>query len=157
VAAAALAPSSPGIGTLVMSIRNDFRATDANSVAALGRAAVDTTNRNAAFREAAAHALAAIHTAAAVPYLGILLSDTDPLVRAEGIAGLSSFANGSPVQTASNTASMAYLHADGAAPYRTADTVANSALGAATISRNEARYLTFWENWWAQNRASLGN
>ena len=156
-AAAQLAPTSTGVGTLIMSLRNDFRATDANSVAALGKAAADTTNPNTTFREAAAHALAAIHTTVALPWLAKLLDDTDAIIRAEGVIGLSSFANGLPVQTTSNVASMAYLQPAGATPYRTADTAVNSAMGAATISQNEGRYLPFWKNWWAQNQGTLGN
>ena len=42
------------------------------------------------------------------------------------------------------------------APYKTAGTVANFAMGRLAIERNESAYLSFWKAWWSKNRAGLG-
>jgi hypothetical protein len=143
-------------GTLLNSIQNEFRAADANSIAVLGRIASDAANPSLKFREAAAHALASIHTRETLPYLATLLDDPDATLRIEAIGGLGSFANGTPMQTTANTPSLASLQLTGDGTYRTAETIANFARGADAIERNEAAYLTFWTGWWASNRASLG-
>jgi hypothetical protein len=155
-AAATLASYQVENGILLLSIRDYFRAADANSVAAAGSATVGSAGLSLAFREAAAHALAAIHTAAALPYLAALLDDPDPNLRAEAIGGMGAFANGLPVQTSAGTPSLAYLQLPASAPYKTADTIANLAFGTQAITRNEASYLSFWTSWWGQNRAGLG-
>ena len=156
-AAASLASFPLETGVLLLSISAEFRAADSNSVAALGQAAVASANPSLPFREAAAHALAAIHTLDALPYLATLLDDPDPNLRIEAIGGFSSFANGLPTQTASGVPSLAYLQLPATAPYKTADTVANFAMGKQAISQNEAKYLSFWRSWWSQNRAALGH
>ena len=140
---------------MLSAIRDEFRAADANSITALGGTAVDSANP-AAFRQAAAHALASIHTVETLPYLAALLDASDGKLRIEAIGGLGSFANGLPVQTTANTPGLASLQLTGSAPLKTADTIANFALGERAISRNEAAYLTFWKSWWAAHRASLG-
>ncbi len=143
-------------GILLLSIRDYFRAADANSVAAAGQAAVDSTNPSLAFREAAAHALAAIHTAAALPYLATLLDDPDSNLRVEAIGGMGAFVNGLSIQTSAGAASLAYLQLPASAPYQTAGTIANLAMGSRAIAKNETSYLSFWKSWWSQNRAGLG-
>ncbi len=143
-------------GVLLNSIREEFRATDANSVATLGNITADSTNPAISLREATAHALSAIHTNATLPYLAALLDDPDEKLRFEAIGGLGAFANGLSVQTPANTPSLASLQLNPGAPYRTADTIANFARGERAISRNEAAYLAFWRNWWATNRRGLG-
>jgi hypothetical protein len=140
---------------LLLSIRDYFRATDTDSVAAVGHAATDSKN-NPAFREAAAYALAAIHNAASLPFLAALLDDTDQNLRIQGIRGIASFANGLAVQTSEGVPSLAHLQLPEKAPYKTADTVAHLALGPQGIARQEPYYLSFWKDWWNQNRASLG-
>jgi hypothetical protein len=146
----------PSGSVLLLSIRDYFRAADANSIAAVGQAAVDSTNPSIGFREAAAHALAAIHTAAALPFLATLLDDPASHLRAEAVGGMGAFANGLPVQTSAGVPSLAYLQLPTSAPFKTADTVANFALGSQAIARNEAAYLSFWKGWWLQNRTRLG-
>ncbi len=143
-------------GVLLNSIQYEFRASDARSVSTLGNLAVDSTNPSITFREASAHALSAIHTSATLPYLAALLDDLDEKLRFEAIGGLGAFANGLAVQTTGNTPSLASLQLNASAPYRTADTIANFALGEQAISRNETAYLAFWKNWWATNRGGLG-
>ncbi|MBV9505752.1 MAG: HEAT repeat domain-containing protein [Acidobacteriia bacterium] len=141
-------------GILLQSIRDRFRATDANSVSALGKA---TTSSSYAqdFRRATAHALAAIHSIGSLPYLVALFDDPDPDLRVEAIGGISAFANGLPVQSPANVASMGYLQPSSNS-YRTTETIGHFAMGSRAIEQNEASYLAFWKNWWSQNRASLG-
>ena len=143
-------------GVLLNAIRNDFRPTDANSVAVLGNIAVDSANLSVSLRQASAHALSSIHTSATLPYLAALLDDPDEELRFEAIGGIGAFANGLAVQTPANTPSLASLQLKPGAPYRTPETIANFARGEQAISRNEAAYLAFWKNWWATNRSALG-
>ncbi len=142
-------------GALLLSIRAYFRSADPSAVAVLGATATDSSNSNTAFREAAAHALAAIHTAASLPFLATLLDDPDPNLRVEAVGGIGAFANGLAVQTAAGMPSLAHLQLPAKAPYKTADTVAHLAFGRA-IAANEAFYVLFWKSWWEQNRASIG-
>jgi hypothetical protein len=125
-------------GVLLSSLRNGFRASDPVSVATLGQAAVSSSVANP-FREAAAHALASIHTPAALPFLAALLDDPDDLLRIEAIGGFSAFANGLPMQTSANTANLGYMQLPAGAPHQTAETIANFAMGSQAISRNEAK------------------
>jgi hypothetical protein len=157
--AAASAPESKGTveyGTLLSSVRDEFRATDASSITVLGRIALDSAIPDREFREAAAHALASMHTLETLPYLARLLDDPDAQLRVEGVGGLGCFANGTSVQTTANTPSLASLQLSGDGTYSTAETIANFAQGAQAIERDEGRYLAFWKAWWGTNRASLG-
>jgi hypothetical protein len=141
---------------LLSSIRDFFRPTNPDAAVAVGRVAVDSTIQSLAFRQASAHALAAIHTTAALPYLGLLLSDPDATLRAEGIGGMAAFANGLSTQTNAAVPSLAHMQLPANAPYRTSDTIAHFALGSQTIERREEFYLSFWKQWWSKNQASLG-
>jgi hypothetical protein len=143
-------------GILLSSLRDYYRTSDATAVASLGQAAADSSDPNAAFREAAGHALAAIHTAAALPYLASLLDDPDTLLRTEAIRGIGSFANGLPVQTAAGVPGLMHLQLPAAAPYRTDDTMRNFALGPDVIGNNLDSYRQFWKQWWSANHAALG-
>lgn len=155
-ASAALALSNdPSTGILVMSIRNSFRATDRDSVTAAGSVATDSS-QDAVLREATAHALAAIHSVATLPFLATLLDDSNQNLRIEAIGGMAAFANGLAVQTSANVASLSYLQVPDKATYKTPETVAHLALGRQAIAPNEASYRSFWKTWWAQNRSNLG-
>ena len=143
-------------GILLSAVRDEFRPSDSASIALLGQAATDQNNPNTAFREAAAHALASVHSAATLPYLAALLQDPSTALQVEGIRGLAAFANGLPVQTSAQVASLAYLQLPATAPYRTADTMAHFAMGSTAIKQNEPSYLSFWKEWWTANQASLG-
>jgi hypothetical protein len=153
---AAFAASPLENGILLFSIRTFFRAADAASVVALGNAATGATASNTAMREAAAHALASIHTVSTLPYLAALLGDQDANLRAEAVGGIGSFANGLATQTPANNASLAFLQYPASAPYMTAETRANFALGIQAVGSSEAAYLSYWSQWWSQNKASLG-
>ena len=108
-----------------------------------------------ALREVAAHALAAIHTAATLPYMAALLEDSNSNLRIEAIGGMGAFANGLPTQTLEAVPSLSYLQLPTSSPYQTADTIANFAMGKAIAAR-ESVYLAFWKTWWSQQRTSLG-
>jgi hypothetical protein len=143
-------------GILLLSIRDYFRADDSLSIAVLGQAAVDSTNPNVDLRQAVAHALAAMHTTGTLPYLAMLLDNQDVKLRVEAVGGIGSFANGLAMQTNAGGPSLAYLQLPDNAPYMTAETKANFALGSQAIERNETAYLSFWKQWWSQHRTSLG-
>ena len=145
----------PEYSVLLSAIRDRFRATDANSIAALGMAAVDAT-KPPAFRTAVAHALAAIHTVGTLPYLATLLSDNDPALQIEAIGGLGSFANGLAMQTMAGNSRLAHLQLPATAPYRTRETIANFAMGPQAIQNDQTTHLAFWKQWWAQQRGDLG-
>lgn len=142
-------------GRLLLAIRELFRSAAPEAIATLGQTA---TSASAApdLRTVAAHALAAIHNAATLPYLATLFDDPDLGLRMEAIGGMSAFANGLPTQTAAGTASLAYLQVPSGAPFKTADTMSHLAIGAKAIGANEGSYLSFWRAWWQENRASLG-
>jgi HEAT repeat protein len=149
-AAPALSGSGAEYAILLLSIRDEFRASDAKSVAIMGQAALNN-NLNSDFRESAAHALRAIHTQDALPYLAALLDDPDIKLQEEAIGGLASFANGLPIQTAASVPSLAYLQLPDHAPYKTESTVGHFVMGPGAIAQ-----LPFWKSWWAQNRVALG-
>jgi len=137
-------------GILLSSIRNEFRASDARSVAILGGAATDS-GLPLDLRESAAFALRGIHTKDALPYLATLLDDPDTKLQAEGVGGLGSFANSLPMQTTACMPSLSCLQMPEHAVYKTQDTIAHFAMGERTIAQ-----LSFWKSWWSQNRIALG-
>ena len=149
-AAPGLSTSTVEYGILLQSIGNDFRASDANSITVLGKAALKN-NLSQDFRESVAHALRAIHTKDTLPYLAALLDDSDIKLQAEGVGGLASFANGLPIQTSASVPSLSYLQLPDRAPFKTSDTVSHLAMGEAAIA-----HLSFWKTWWSQNRIALG-
>lgn len=153
---ASVSAGDPAAGVLLLSIRDYFRATDADSVAALGEAATSSSNSNVPLREAAGHALAAIHTTAALPFLVTLLNDSDVNLRVEAVGGMGAFANGLGVQTRGGNPSLSHLQLPANAPYKTDSTVANLAFGVQAVTANESSYISFWKSWWAQNRVSMG-
>jgi hypothetical protein len=159
-AAGQLAPNlssyPPESGILISSVRDYYRSTDSTSVVAVGQAASDSADSNSAFRVAAAHALAAIHTAATLPYMAALLDDPDTQLQIEGIRGIGAFANGLPTETLAGVPSLSHMQLTAGAPYRTDDTIRNFALGSDVIASNEASYLQFWKQWWVSNRSGLG-
>jgi hypothetical protein len=143
-------------GVLVASIRNEFRASDANAIAVLGEAATNATNLALLLRVAAAHALAAIHSVGTLPYLATLLDSPNYDLRVEAIGGFSAFSNSLPIQTSAGVPSLSYLQLPASAPYKTQDTLANFAMGPQAVGQRETSLLSFWKSWWSQHRTSLG-
>jgi len=101
-----------------------------------------------ALRANATRALAAIHTQETLPFLAGLLSSTDSDEQVQSVYGLSSFANGCPIQTQGNTASLAYLMCDGPSAYKTPETVANFGFRPGPPDQEQA-LLSFWQAWWS--------
>lgn len=150
IQAAPALSSSAEYPILLLSIRDEFRSSDTSSVVILGQTTLNKT-LSSDLRESAAHALRAIHTQDALPYLATLLDDPDIKLQEEAIGGLASFANGLPIQTAASVPSLAYLQLPDHAPYKTESTVARFVMGPGAIAQ-----LPFWKSWWAQNRVALG-
>jgi hypothetical protein len=97
-------------------------------------------------RVASAAALANIHNAEAVIALGPALYDTDFQLRWRAIGALSLFANNVPVG--------GVTPAPGDWLFRTDDTVRFS-INDESVARREAEYLSFWRQWWDENRNIL--
>src|ERR1019366_2279105 len=100
---------------------------------------------------AAAYALAAVHSKPTLPYLAGLLDSDDPEVTALGIGGLGMFANNVAILSASSYASRGMLLQAGPAPYRTQDTMSHFAMTLDGIRGQEASFITFWRQWWADH------
>ncbi|MDE3198514.1 MAG: HEAT repeat domain-containing protein, partial [Acidobacteriota bacterium] len=141
-------------GVLLMSISAYFRAPNHAAVATLGHTA-ELTTLSPDLRQAAAHALAAIHNSQSMPYLAALLDDPDFALRVEAIGGMSAFANSLATQNPAENASLSYLQLSGNGPYRTPETIANFAMGAEAVSKKESSYLAFWKAWWQEHRAGI--
>jgi len=120
--------------------------TSAATVNALGTF-LQMQNSPQSVRYAAAHALANIHTGAAVAYLAPLLNSDDAVLRADAIGGIACFANAVPVIDPTKPDGRVDINKNG--PFKTDVTVSHFAMGTATISRNESYYLNYWRAWWA--------
>jgi hypothetical protein len=121
-----------------------FRSTDPVAVAALGRIATSWKGHEM-LRRGAAAALAAIHTADAVPWLGKLLDNPNQELQIWGAQGLSFFANGTAV--GQGGPAMDYLKQSGAATYRTEETEKHLGIN----RRDPAEGLVFWREWWGSH------
>lgn len=101
-------------------------------------------------RYASAKALQNLHSPLATTYLGPLLDDDDPEMRAFAIGGLSCFANGSPVIDQHHGPSLSE-----ASPFKTEETLDHFAMGRQTIEKREPYFLDYWRSWWSANSASI--
>lgn len=99
----------------------------------------------------AAHALRSIHTRGTIQYLRRMLDSDSPQIQYEGVAGLASFANGLPVQTAANTVSMEFLKTAPNAPFASGETEKNFP-AIDTFHENPQAYIQFWKSWLTANR-----
>jgi len=105
-----------------------------------------SSSSSSELRDASVRALAAVHTKEALPYLVGLLTSSDHAERAQGVFGLSSFANGCAMQTNDNVTSMSYLRCNQPSAYRTQSTMANFAFG--LPAAKESATIGFWQSWW---------
>ena len=117
-----------------------FNNADPAAISLLGKLASDNSNGED-LRVAAAAALARVHTKQALPILAQLLGGPDPTLRAYAVGGLSMFANNVPVGS--------HEPAAGDWPWRTAETIAHSAM----VGSDDQ--VQFWKNWWGTNQAAL--
>jgi len=98
-------------------------------------------------RIAAATVLARIHTRESLPHLAKLMDSPSLMLRTLAVGGMAMFANNVPINS--------HHPAQGDWPYRTEETIAHSAMDPNVIERNESYYISFWKNWWLQNREAL--
>jgi hypothetical protein len=136
---------TPQVAVLTDAIKTFYKTPDAAGVSVLVRW-VDSTPYQT-LREAAAAALARIHTQETLPSLAKLLNSPDLRLRVYAVGGLAMFANNVPIGS----------HEPGPQPwkYRTDETMLHSAMGAKAIAANESFYVDFWKQWWKDNSASL--
>jgi HEAT repeats len=130
---------------VVSALRDSFRDPTPASVRELASLAGTTTSPD--LRQAAIRSLSAMHTRESLSFIVTLLSSSDADERVRGLFGISSFANGCPMQATDNVASMAYLQCDQPSSYRTPDTIANFAFRPGPADE-QSRLLTFWLAWW---------
>jgi hypothetical protein len=140
-----LAPEDSNAGVLASAIFTAFRTPDPEAVASLGRMA--SGKGSPRLQVAAAAALAAIHSADAVPWLGSLLSDSQQQVQIYGAQGLSFFANGVGIPTAETTKQLTHLNERQPTSYRTAET--DRHIG--PLTGQPEPFLDFWRGWWQQH------
>ena len=121
-----------------------YTSTAGNSISSLGSLA--KSGYSASVQYCALHALREIHTKEALPYLTPFLDSASVKLQYEAVAGIASFANGLPVQTASNTANMTLMTAPTSAPLATNETRKNFPTQRAFESQTQT-YISFWKNW----------
>ncbi len=137
----------PHQADVVFALRNSWRDPTPAAVQQLASMTAAALPAYSDLRAAAIRALAAIHTKEALPFLATLLVSIDPGEQERAVYGLSSFANGCPMQTNGNVVSLAYLQCDQPSPYRTADTTANFGFRAGPPDQ-ESALVSFWQTWW---------
>jgi hypothetical protein len=143
--ALSLTGNTGGPGYIISAIGN-VRLTDPVAVACLGRMATTQSN-SVLLRDRSAHALAAIHTVDAVPWLGKLLSDPSNALKLIGATGMSFFVNGVGIPTPETMLSLSHLNQRSPSPYRTTGTDQHIgyALG------QEGSFVDFWTSWWNEH------
>lgn len=144
--------SAPGRDYIISSLRDSYR--DPSPVAVRQLAAMTNDAGMSPLRPAAIRALAAIHTKEALPTLAGLLGSDDPAERMAGVFGLSSFANGCPLQTPDNVVNMDYLQFKNPSLYRKPDTTAHFAFRRGSVEQ-ESELTSFWLTWWNQHKSEL--
>jgi hypothetical protein len=132
---------------LVPQALGEFRNSEPESVRALGQFATDR-DVGAELRRSAAHALAAIHTREAVPYLAMLLEEDDAVQQRNAVIGLSFFANGVGIQRAEDGPGMPHLNQRRPNHYSTAETAEYLGFDE---SRSDA-FVAFWRRWWVEHQ-----
>ncbi len=138
-----LTAESPGADMVTSAIQMQFRNPDPVAIAALGRMATSAATP-APLRNAAAQALEAIHSQEALPWLGLLLTDSSPQMQMHGARGLSFFANGVGIPTVQTMRTLDHLNQRQPSSYRTAETEEN--IGFTT--GQEGPFIEYWLNWW---------
>lgn len=135
-----------GSDLVASAIKLHFRNSDPVAVASLGRMAT-SGNSSSLIQSAAAQALVAIHSVAAVPWLGSLLNASSTEMQTYGAQGLSYFVNGVGIPTSQNMPSLSHLNQRQPSLYRTPDT--DQHIGYPT--GQSASFIQFWKNWWEQH------
>jgi len=138
--AATIDLGSYGGQSLVSAIRSGFLNPDPEGVASLGRMATSASVPTK-LQLAAANALGLIHSAAAVPYLGLLLRDSSPQMQLCGARGIAFFANGVRIPTPESMPSLSHLNNRQPSAYYTA--------GYRPDEVNA--FVSYWQAWWRQH------
>ncbi|HCC56540.1 MAG TPA: hypothetical protein DEQ47_04635 [Solibacterales bacterium] len=121
-----------------------YNASDIGAIQSLGALVTSAYAENV--KLCAGHALRAIHSKEAVKYLMPLLDSPSRRMQYEAVAGIASFANGFPVQTANNTVDMSVLAANPNAPPATTDTLRYFPTLSA-FQKQPDTYISYWKNW----------
>ena len=136
----------PGSSGILDSLKFYYADTDPASINAMGRMATAPTGKPEV-RQAAAGALARLHTQASLPFLASLLDSPDAVLRTFAVGGLAMFANNIPIGS--------HHPAPGKWSYRTEETMARSAMDVKRVADNDAYYVGFWKQWWQAHRVEL--
>jgi hypothetical protein len=142
--AGSLSAGTPGADWISSAIKLFFRSTDPSAIASLGRMATSGA-ASPLMRDSAAQALAAIHSAAALPALGVLLNSSSPAMQVYGARGLSYFVNGVGIPTARSMPTLSHLNQRQPSVYRTPET--DRHIGYAP--GQEESFIQYWQAWWA--------
>jgi hypothetical protein len=121
-----------------------YRSSDSAAVGGLGALTKSSYADNVRF--CAVHALREIHSKEALAYLAPLLDSASLRSQYEAVAGIASFANGLPIQTAANTATLSDLAVPPDAPLATTDTQKYFPSQSA-FARQPQMYISFWKSW----------
>lgn len=141
--------AEPRRSFVLSALADSWRDSTPQAVQQLGAIASQAAPGNE-LRAPSFRALAAMHSAEALPVLAQLLQSPRSSEQVLGVFALASFANGCPMQTIANTVSMAYLQCGPASPYRTSDTFAHFALPGSSPA-DVAAAVSFWQRWWDQH------
>jgi hypothetical protein len=126
-------------------VGEDFTNTDPSAITMLGD--MIRTSRHPELQQAAARALARMHTRPSLPYLAGILTSSDVKLVTFAVGGLSMFANNVPIGTNETVPG----------PYRTAETIAHSTMDERLVQAKPSYYVAFWQQWWQQNQKQLTN
>jgi hypothetical protein len=142
---------STGILNISAAIELLYRGTDVSGIQALERMAAGNGLGLPRLQRACLYALRSLHTKDTLPFLVQMLASSDVALRYDALYGIASFANGFPIVDSRNL-SRSFPHSSG--PFATKETSENLP-GFQEFSRNEAKYLGFWKDWWTRSAAIL--
>jgi len=137
---------------VVQALRSYFRSVTPQAIGSLVQLA-QLSSMPAGVQQAAVWALRSIHTQETLPFLASLLDSSDSSLKLAGAIGIAAFANGCPMQSPSNMASMAFLSCPGSR-FSNADTKRNFLFNGST-PEEEAAKEAYWKSWWQSNQAAL--
>lgn len=137
--------------TMILSaISQAFRSEEPAGIAVLSALALDT-KRSMELREAAAHALAMIHSPHTLRALAALLDDPEMELRRKACVGLGMFANGTPAHQLRYAKTMEHLKPSAHSKYRSPET-----LNYFGFDRDqEAEFIHFWKDWWQKHQGDF--
>lgn len=162
--ASAIAAADRTDASLIGSALRGYRNPAPNAVIAIGTLAM-TPGVDPPLIVDCAYALSAIHTKQSVPFLAGLLDSRDPMVRQLAVAGLSSFVTNMRIakdgldsvearDEVLNPGRRRSLPSNDA-PFETMETRAFLHFGPFKSDADEASVISFWKNWYQQNRAAF--